>query len=203
MSPGGSASAARPPRTSRAASSPPRATTCCAARRWPRSRRWRAPARRRAHEHRAPTASQHRRAAQAAGGDAVVGLRPEERSERMSTVIIIASRRNLLAAAVDLGLTPVLVRGPGQPDDEQLRLAKEVTCTDLFDEDGVVAEVERLYHRYGAVRVLSLSEDGLLPAARVNERHGLGGNSLDCVRLLKDKSAMRRRLAEVGLSPVR
>jgi biotin carboxylase len=121
----------------------------------------------------------------------------------MSTVIIIASRRNLLAAAVDLGLTPVLVRGPGQPDDEQLRLAKEVACTDLFDEDGVVAEVERLYHRYGAARVLSLSEDGLLPAARVNERHGLGGNSLDCVRLLKDKSAMRRRLAEVGLSPVR
>jgi len=120
----------------------------------------------------------------------------------MSTIIVIASRKNLLRAAAGLGLTPMLVRGPGRPDDETISLAKEVTCTDLFDEDGVVAEVERLYDRHGAVRVISLSEDGLLPAARVNERHGLGGNSLESVRLLKDKSAMRRRLAEVGLSPV-
>ena len=119
------------------------------------------------------------------------------------TVIVIASRPNLLLAAVDLGLVPVLVRGPGEPDPETIRLCREIVCTDLFDEDGVVREVERLHQRHRAVRVLSLSEDGLLPAARVNQRHGLGGNPLDAVRLLKDKSAMRRRLAEVGLSPVR
>jgi len=117
-------------------------------------------------------------------------------------VIIIGSRPSVLRAVVDFGLSPVLVRGPGEPDQETRRLCKDVTCTDLFDEDNVVNAVERLHRCYGAVQVMSLSEDGLLPAARVNERHGLGGNSLDTVRTLKDKSAMRLRLAEVGLSPV-
>lgn len=121
----------------------------------------------------------------------------------MSNVIVIASRPNVLQAAVELGLTPMQVRGPGTPTEEALRLCKEVTCTDLFDEEGVVDAVERLFRRHGAVRVISLSEDGLLPAARVNERHRLGGNSVATVRMLKDKSAMRRQLAEVGLSPVR
>src|SRR5207247_7384038 len=89
---------------------------------------------------------------------------------RMSTVIIIASRKPLLHAAVDLGLTPVLVRGHGRLDWETIRLTREVACTDLFDEDGVVEEVERLHRQHNAVRVVSLSEDGLIPAARVNQR---------------------------------
>lgn len=118
-------------------------------------------------------------------------------------VIVIASRKRVLRAAVDLGLSPVLVRGPGEPDEETTRLCREVMRTDLFDEHGVVDVVEQLHSRHHAVRVISLSEDGLLPAARVSERHGLGGNTLESVQTLKDKSAMRRRLAELGLSPVR
>lgn len=118
-------------------------------------------------------------------------------------VIVIASRKNVLRAAVDLGLCPVLVRGPGEPDEETARLCQEITSTDLFNEDEVVEAVERLYRRYHPVRVISLSEDGLMPAARVNDRHGLGGNSLETVHTLKDKSVMRRRLAQAGLSPVR
>jgi biotin carboxylase len=117
-------------------------------------------------------------------------------------VIVIASRPQVLRAAVELGLTPVQVRWPGEPDEESLRLCAEVVATDLFDEDGVVDAVEDLHRRHRAVRVMSLSEDGLVPAARVNERHGLGGDSVETVRMLKDKSAMRRRLDEVGLSPV-
>jgi biotin carboxylase len=50
--------------------------------------------------------------------------------------------------------------------------------------------------------VISLTEPGLIPAARFAALLGLPHNSLACVTLLKDKWRMRQRLAEVGLSPV-
>ena len=43
-----------------------------------------------------------------------------------------------------------------------------------------------------------------MPAARVNERHGLGGCGVDAARLLKkNRAAMRQRLDEVDLHSVR
>jgi biotin carboxylase len=50
--------------------------------------------------------------------------------------------------------------------------------------------------------VLTLSDFGLLPAAQLNEEFGLGGESVETVELLLDKSRMRRRLAAKGISPV-
>jgi ATP-grasp domain/L-amino acid ligase C-terminal domain 2 len=47
---------------------------------------------------------------------------------------------------------------------------------------------------------VSINELGLLPAARLNERHGLGGVSSDAVSATRDKAEMRRRLEGTPLA---
>ena len=59
-----------------------------------------------------------------------------------------------------------------------------------------------MHKAYPFQAVVSLFELGLLPAARINEALGLGGESVATVELLLDKWRMRRHLATRGISPV-
>ncbi|MFJ9864317.1 ATP-grasp domain-containing protein [Streptomyces sp. NPDC101165] len=119
-------------------------------------------------------------------------------------IALLGGRPTVLKSASDLGCEVVLVHTPGRYDtDAAARYCAEVVEAPLADEEAAVAAGRALFARQSVVRFFSPSELGLVPAARLNEEFGLGGNSVRTVRLLKDKSAMRRRLAEVGLSPVR
>ncbi|MEV0176956.1 ATP-grasp domain-containing protein [Streptomyces sp. NPDC050803] len=119
-------------------------------------------------------------------------------------IALLGGRPNVLRSAADLGCEVVLVHTPGRYDTEAAaQYCVEVVEATLGDEEAAVAAGRALFARQPVARFFSPSELGLVPAARLNEEFGLGGNSVDTVRLLKDKSAMRRRLAELGLSPVR
>ena len=119
-------------------------------------------------------------------------------------VAVIGGRVETLRAAADLGLEVTLVHFPDRCDPRSAELCAEVLPADLIAEPDRVEELLRREHAERPfTRVLTLTEPGLLPAARLNAEWGLGGNSVDTVRLLKDKALMRDRLAEVGLSPVR
>jgi hypothetical protein len=69
---------------------------------------------------------------------------------------------------------------------------------DSLDHDEIAALVRRL----GIERVISFSDRGLLPAARLREALGLPGNDVRTETWVVDKSAMRRRLHECGLSKI-
>ncbi|MFE6334315.1 ATP-grasp domain-containing protein [Streptomyces sp. NPDC057798] len=119
-------------------------------------------------------------------------------------IALLGGRPNVLKSASDLGCEVVLMHTPGAYDPAAAaQWCSEVVETRLSDEDGSVAAGRELFARQPVVRFFSPSELGLVAAARLNEEFGLGGNSVRTVRLLKDKSAMRRHLAEVGMSPVR
>ena len=119
-------------------------------------------------------------------------------------VAVIGGRVEMLQAAADLGLDVTLVHFPDRCDPRSDELCEKVLRVDLIAEPDRVEEFLRREHAERPfTRVLTLTEPGLLTAARLNTEWGLGGNSVETVRLLKDKARMRDRLAEVGLSPVR
>jgi len=87
-------------------------------------------------------------------------------------------------------------------DDEQRALVEEALLLDYVDVDRLLPRARRRHADRPFGAVLSLSELGLLPAARVAEELGLPGTPVETVRLLADKGRMRRLLAARGLGPV-
>lgn len=119
-------------------------------------------------------------------------------------VAVLGGRIDMLEAAAEFGFEVVLVHTPGRYDPKSEELCEQVIHADLDrQEDYVVERVRQLHAERPFMRILTLSEPGLIPAARLNAEFGLGGDSVRTVRLLKDKARMRRLLDEIGLSPVR
>ncbi|MGH4033641.1 ATP-grasp domain-containing protein [Actinomycetota bacterium Odt1-20B] len=118
-------------------------------------------------------------------------------------VAVIGGQADILRAAASYGLDTVLFHAPGKAGPESAKLCERVVDVDLLDEEAIAAEVRKAHAERPFRRVLTLTEPGLVPAARLNAELGLGGNSPRTAVLLKDKSAMRGLLDSVGLSPVR
>lgn len=127
---------------------------------------------------------------------------PLEGSEMAPRIALLGGRPSVLKSASDLGCDVVLIQTPGVYDPEAAAaFCVQVVDTPLVDQEAAVAAGRKVFAEQPVVRFFSPAELGLVAAARLNEEFGLGGNSVETVRLLKDKAAMRRRLAEVGLSP--
>lgn len=98
----------------------------------------------------------------------------------------------------------VLIHTGAEPPRRTLELAETtVAIGDLGDIDALHSLLGPLHRLRPFARVLSLTEDGLVPAAAMSERLGVPGNPLDSVVLLKDKRRMRDLLNSRGMSPVR
>lgn len=108
----------------------------------------------------------------------------------------------LLQDARALGLSVLNINSRSQFRDAFLPLVEHAFITDFQNIDVLVPVARTLCAVLPFEHVLSLSEEGLLPAAHVASALGLPGNSLETVCLLKDKARMRERLEAVGLSPV-
>ena len=119
------------------------------------------------------------------------------------SVLILGGRPSLVERAVELGVRVEHVHPADACDDRVHMLSAAVTHAALDDADALDAAADAALGRARLDRVLSLTEPGLLPAARLNERLGLGGNSLFVVRRFSDKVLMRKHLAAHGVSPVR
>ncbi|MEV0642215.1 ATP-grasp domain-containing protein [Streptomyces sp. NPDC050619] len=118
-------------------------------------------------------------------------------------VVVLGGRPDVVARAGELGVPVVLVHRENGYPSWVPALCERVAHADLADDPALERIVEETVKRRPVCRVLSLTEDGLLPAARLNDRLRLGGNSLLAVSRFKDKRLMRERLDECGLSPVR
>ncbi|WP_107048298.1 ATP-grasp domain-containing protein [Streptomyces sp. NRRL F-2747] len=119
-------------------------------------------------------------------------------------IAIIGGLIEPLRAAHDLGLEVVLIHNPGGVPSGAEDYCAEILEVDFKNEYDTVERLIVGRHRQSPFRrVFSLTENGLLPAVRINELLGLGGNSIASVQLLKDKAAMRRHLAGTELDTVR
>ncbi|MFN2483599.1 MAG: ATP-grasp domain-containing protein [Candidatus Limnocylindria bacterium] len=119
-------------------------------------------------------------------------------------VAVIGGRIEMLEAAAEFGLDVVLVHTAGRYDPRCEELCEQIVHAELDEHGNYDVDCLRGMHTQRPfARVLTLTEPGLLPAARLNTELGLGGDPPDTVRLLKDKARMRLVLDATGLSPVR
>jgi biotin carboxylase len=118
-------------------------------------------------------------------------------------ILVLGGRLNVIEGAREAGVEVVLLHHPGGYEPRAAQLCEEIVHVDFTDVEQVAAHVRRWQARRPVDRVVSLTEEGLMPAAVLNSRFGLGGNTVQSVRLLLHKDAMRRHLADVGMSDVR
>ena len=90
--------------------------------------------------------------------------------------------------------------GDGTPDAELRRyLSGYLEVPSLLDENDVIARVHDWVRGHAIDQVLCNWEPLMMCAARLNERFGLPGMSVDTVRGFRDKQLMKERVAAAGL----
>ncbi|WP_407562924.1 ATP-grasp domain-containing protein [Streptomyces sp. 184] len=117
-------------------------------------------------------------------------------------VLVVGGGLAHVRKARDLGLDVVHVQYPDAYDRGHWPYVDQALLLDYGDTGRLLPLVRALHAAYPVRAAVSLFELGLLPAARINEALGLGGESVETVELLLDKGRMRRRLAARGISPV-
>jgi len=94
----------------------------------------------------------------------------------------------------------VLGVGDGAPDPELRRyLADYLEVPSIMDEEDVIDRVHRWARGRSIDRVLANWEPLVIAAARLRERFGIPGMSVDTVRGFRDKQLMKERVAAAGL----
>ncbi len=117
-------------------------------------------------------------------------------------VLLIGGKLKHVRKAWELGLDVVHAQFPDEYDHGHWPYVDQALLLDYGDIDRLLPLVRALHEVHPFQAAVSLYELGLLPAARINEALGLGGESVATVELLLDKWRMRRRLAARGISPV-
>jgi biotin carboxylase len=94
----------------------------------------------------------------------------------------------------------VLGVGDGSPDPELRRyLADYLEVPSIMDEEDVIARVHAWLRGRSVDRILANWEPLVIVAARLRERFGMPGMSVDTVRGFRDKQLMKDRVAAAGL----
>jgi biotin carboxylase len=117
-------------------------------------------------------------------------------------ILLVGGPLKHVRKALDLGLDVVFAQYPYAYDREFWPYVEQGLLLDYGDVDQLLPLAEALHKVQPFQRVVTLMEFGLMPTAQVNEALGLDAVSVDTVSVTLDKSRMRRRLAETGVSPV-
>ena len=129
-----------------------------------------------------------------------------QRSSAVATgrprVLVIGGKLTHVRKARELGLDVVHAQFPDEYHRGHWPYVDQALLLDYGDIDRLLPLAQALHEAYPFQAAVSLFELGLLPAARINEALGLGGESVATVELLLDKWRMRRHLAARGISPV-
>ncbi|MFC4588802.1 ATP-grasp domain-containing protein [Sphaerisporangium corydalis] len=119
-----------------------------------------------------------------------------------STVLIVGATDETVRKAKELGLTILLLQHPSKVNAEQEELADILHVVDYTDWAAVEPIARQLRVEPGFRVAVSITEPGLENAGRINDLFGLEGTGYQVTRLLRDKLAMRRYLAERDPSAV-
>lgn len=118
------------------------------------------------------------------------------------TIAVVGGRAKIVRKARELGLGVVYIQHQDEYDQSHWPYVNQALLVDYADTERVLPLVRSLHQTFPFQAVISLWELGLLPAAKIDNELGLGGNSLETVEMLLDKSRMRRHLNALGVSPV-
>lgn len=114
-------------------------------------------------------------------------------------VLVIAGRAGKLKAAVDAGFEVVYAQHTGLFADHHRAASHEALLLDYTRPDRLLPVVAGLHQAAPLALVVSFTDPGLEPAGLVTEQLGLPGNPVSVSAVLRDKYALRTRLAEAGV----
>jgi biotin carboxylase len=117
-------------------------------------------------------------------------------------VLVLGGRKPLLAKTRAMGAEAWHVQRPAEYSADTSAEADVTLLADYTDLDTFLPLAAGLHQGRPFDAVVAIAENALLPAAELTARLGLRGPSVDAVRVLVDKWAMRGRLAERGVCPV-
>lgn len=117
-------------------------------------------------------------------------------------VLVVGERKSQVSEAARLGYEVWLAQRPEDCEPVEEPGPEVILLTDYTAPDFVTLAAD-LHRVRPFAAVFGINENALLPAAALTSRLGLPGTGIETARLLTDKWAMRARLAECGLSPVR
>ena len=121
-----------------------------------------------------------------------------DRAARSNRIAIIGGKRHTIDRALMQGLSPILVQHPLRVDGDALKLVPQSHIIDYENDDAFIDFLAASHKRSPLAAVMSLTEYGLLPAARASEALGLPGLSSAVVARTRDKLLMREALADIA-----
>lgn len=119
-----------------------------------------------------------------------------------ATLLLVGATDVMVGKAKALGLRVLVMQHPERIAEAPCAGADLVRIVDYTDLAAVERAARELHDSPGFTAAVSLTEPGLDGAGLVNDLFGLGGTGLEVVRRMRDKLAMRRRLAGSGLAIV-
>jgi carbamoylphosphate synthase large subunit len=114
------------------------------------------------------------------------------------TLLFVGHPTEAVRKAKAVGLDVILIQHPSKFEPEQAELAEATFLVDYMDWSITEPLAELARQRWGFAAAVSLTDPGLEVTGRINDKYGLGGTGYEVSHVLRDKWAMRRRLAEAG-----
>ncbi|MET8233417.1 ATP-grasp domain-containing protein [Micromonospora sp. NPDC005298] len=111
-------------------------------------------------------------------------------------LVVLGASGQIAAVARRLGCRLIHVQKPGSPLEQFIEpgSVRSTYYTADYTADSFPSFVEQVLRPLAPDAVVSVREDGLVPAALANARLGLAGTPLDVVETLRDKAKMRALL---------
>jgi biotin carboxylase len=114
------------------------------------------------------------------------------------TLLLIGHPTEAVLKAKALGLDVILFQHKSKFDQAQAEYADVVVLMDYTDHDSTLALAEAAHRAWGFSVALSMTDPGLEIAGQINDLYDLPGTGFAVSHLLRDKWAMRQRLAGSG-----
>ncbi|GAB2846567.1 ATP-grasp domain-containing protein [Lentzea nigeriaca] len=114
------------------------------------------------------------------------------------TLLFVGHPTEAVRKAKAVGLDVILLQHPSKFEQEQAELAEATFLVDYMDWSITEPLADLARQRWGFAAAVSLTDPGLEVTGRINDKYGLGGTGYEVSHVLRDKWAMRRRLAEAG-----
>lgn len=118
---------------------------------------------------------------------------------REKTLLLIGHPTEGVLKAKSLGLDVILLQHKSKFHEEQARYADIMFLMDYTDVTAAMAVADTAHRVWGFSAALSMTDPGLEVSGRINDLYGLGGTSFEASHLLRNKWAMRQRLAGSGV----
>lgn len=115
---------------------------------------------------------------------------------RDNTLLLVGGGDMLVRKAKRLGLDLILLQHPARVTEVQRQLADLLQVADFTDWPATEPLVRELFRAPGFAAATAMTEAGLDAAGHINDLLRLGGTGYEATRLLRDKWAMRQRLAQ-------